>query len=76
MTLPADRRVGLGILLAMAGLLLQMAASLFWSPAAFLLSAGVGLPLVVAGVVTLWTGMRGAGPAPEAGAGLSARNEP
>jgi hypothetical protein len=73
---PADRRVRLGIVLAMAGLLLQLAASFIWSPATFLLSAGLGMPLVVAGVVVLWAGMRRAARAPEAGVGHPDRSAP
>jgi len=54
----ADRRARLGMLLVMGGLAVQIAASFFWSPATFLVSAGVGLPLVLAGAVVLWTGVR------------------
>ena len=33
----------------MAGLLVQAAASFFWSPGTFVLSAALGVPLVVVG---------------------------
>jgi hypothetical protein len=46
---PAIRwgRRGLGIVLA--GLAIQLGATLSWSPGTFILSAAVGVPLVVAG---------------------------
>jgi hypothetical protein len=34
-----------------AGLLVQLGASLHWTPASFVLSATVGVPLVLAGAV-------------------------
>jgi hypothetical protein len=55
-----QRRTRIGIVLVMAGLVVQTAAAFFWSPATFLLSAGVGLPLVLAGAVALATGLRAA----------------
>ena len=54
----AEGRVRLGVLLAMAGLVFQTAASFFWSPAAFLISAGIGVPLVALGMLAVWTGLR------------------
>lgn len=45
------RRIRLGLLLVMAGLLFQAIAALFWSPGAFVLSAALGVPLVVGGAL-------------------------
>jgi hypothetical protein len=52
------RQIRLGTLLIIAGLLLQIAAAAWFRPAMFLLSAGVGMPLVVAGAVALVAGVR------------------
>jgi hypothetical protein len=40
--------------LVMAGLAIQLACAFFWSPATFLLSALLGMPLVVAGALWAW----------------------
>ena len=40
--------------LVVAGLSVQLACAFFWSPATFLLSALVGMPLVGAGVLLGW----------------------
>lgn len=40
--------------LVMAGLAVQLGCAFFWSPAAFLLAALVGMPLVVAGTILGW----------------------
>jgi hypothetical protein len=69
-----QRRTRIGALLVMAGLLVQIAAAFFWSPAAFLMSAGIGLPLVLAGAIGLGLGVRGAvRAAREQGAGDGSR---
>jgi hypothetical protein len=44
-----DRASGIGFLLVLAGLLVQIAASFLWSPGAFMVAVGVGIPLVLAG---------------------------
>jgi hypothetical protein len=49
-------RVGFG--LVMAGLIVQIGASFFWSPAAFMVLAGLGMPLVLVGVLLVWRGTR------------------
>jgi hypothetical protein len=38
----------------MAGLLVQLACAFFWSPATFLLSALLGMPLVLVGAFMAW----------------------
>jgi hypothetical protein len=49
-------RVRLALVACMAGLAVQLAAALAWSPGAFILFAAVGVPLVLLGVVIyLWT---------------------
>lgn len=40
--------------LVVVGLSVQLACAFFWSPGAFLLSALLGMPLVVAGVLVAW----------------------
>jgi hypothetical protein len=50
------RSLKLGWALVAMGLVLQAVALLRWSPAAFLLSAGLGLPAVLAGGVLVWAG--------------------
>jgi hypothetical protein len=49
-------RVRLALLACMAGLAVQLGASLAWSPLAFIVFASVGVPLVLLGVfIYLWT---------------------
>jgi hypothetical protein len=50
-----DRRTRVGFLLVVAGLLVQIAASFFWSPGTFIVAVAVGIPLVLAGTVVLVT---------------------
>ena len=45
------RRIRLGILLVAAGLLAQAVAAFFWSPGGFVLSAALGVPLVLGGAL-------------------------
>jgi hypothetical protein len=52
-----DRLTRVAFLLVIAGLLLQIATSFFWSPGAFITSAAVGLPMVVAGAGGVWVGV-------------------
>ena len=66
---PSVRRGRLGLLLVLAGLLVQLAASFFWSPATFLLSAGIGLPLVLIGAIALFTAVRRSAREPSATTG-------
>jgi hypothetical protein len=40
--------------LVVAGLAVQLGCAFFWSPATFLLSALLGMPLVVAGALLGW----------------------
>ena len=54
----ADRLIRIGFLLVMGGLLVQIGAAFFWRPATFLVSAGIGVPLVLAGALTVWRGVR------------------
>jgi hypothetical protein len=55
---PADapdvRAVRRALALVVAGLAVQLGCAFFWSPATFLLSALLGMPLVVAGVLYAW----------------------
>jgi hypothetical protein len=52
---PANvRAVRRALGLVMVGLSVQLAGAFFWSPATFLLSALIGMPLVVAGVLVGW----------------------
>jgi hypothetical protein len=44
--------------LIVGGLLVQLGSSFFWSPGAFVLAAGVGVPLVLLGTVMLGRAMR------------------
>jgi hypothetical protein len=52
-------------LVAGAGLVVQLAAALHWTPAMFIVSAAVGAPLVAAGgvmfLVAVWRNMRDKG---------------
>jgi hypothetical protein len=54
----SDSRARLGFLLVMGGLLVQLAASFLWSPGAFIAAVALGVPLVLAGAVVLWTSVR------------------
>jgi uncharacterized membrane protein len=55
----ADRLTRIGFLLVLGGLLVQIATSFFfWSPGTFIVSAALGLPLVVVGAAVLWWGVR------------------
>jgi hypothetical protein len=60
-----DRRTGVGFLLVLAGLLVQIATSFLWSPGAFIVAVAVGIPLVLAGTVVLassvWRARRSGG---------------
>lgn len=47
----ATSRVRLALALCMAGLAVQLLASLAWSPLAFIVFATIGVPLVLLGVV-------------------------
>lgn len=58
MSTPTDRWTRVGFLLVLVGLMVQIAASLFWSPGTFVVSAAVGLPLVLIGAVTIWVRAR------------------
>jgi hypothetical protein len=58
-----SRAMNWGWALVALGLTVQIGASLFWSPAAFLLSAGLGLPGVLVGGGLVWAGTRGRGEA-------------
>jgi hypothetical protein len=52
---PANvRAVRRALALVVAGLLVQLGCAFFWSPGTFLLSALVGMPLVIAGVLMGW----------------------
>jgi hypothetical protein len=53
-----DRLPRAGIGLVMAGLLVQAAAAFFWSPGAFIVSAALGMPLVLVGAGATWLGLR------------------
>jgi hypothetical protein len=53
-----DGRARVGFLLVGGGLLVQLAASFFWSPGAFIAAVALGVPLVAAGAVVLWTAVR------------------
>jgi hypothetical protein len=45
--------------LVVAGLMLQILATLYWSPATFMMSAAVGLPFVLLGAAVFgWTVLR------------------
>jgi hypothetical protein len=57
MTAKALRRARLGLGMVLVGLVVQAGASVFWSPAAFILSAAIGAPLVGAGVLVTWLGL-------------------
>lgn len=51
---PDVRAVRRALALVVAGLAVQLGCAFFWSPATFLLSALLGMPLVVAGVLYAW----------------------
>jgi hypothetical protein len=53
-----DVRARLGFLLVGGGLLVQLGASFFWSPGTFIAAVALGVPLVGAGAVVLWTAVR------------------
>ncbi len=59
--IPAEQRSRLGFGLVIFGLVVQLAASFFWSPATFIVSAALGLPLVLAGALLIVVGARRAG---------------
>ena len=47
------------LLLVVTGLVLQILATLYWSPATFIMSAAVGLPFVVVGATVFgWAVLR------------------
>jgi hypothetical protein len=53
--MPANvRAVRRALGFVVAGLSVQLGCAFFWSPATFLLSALLGMPLVVAGVLVGW----------------------
>jgi hypothetical protein len=60
MSTPVAQRMRVGGLLVLAGLLLQLAAAAWFRPAMFLLSAGVGTPLVLLGAIAMTSAVRGA----------------
>jgi hypothetical protein len=69
--MPPSRPGRVGFLMVMLGLLVQIAATLFWGPAMFIFSAVVGLPLVLGGAVSVFITARrvrvqGTGPGPHA----------
>jgi hypothetical protein len=52
---PANvRAVRRALLLVIVGLCVQLGCAFFWSPAAFLLSALLGMPLVILGALWAW----------------------
>jgi hypothetical protein len=51
---PTVRAVRRALGLVVAGLSVQLGCAFFWSPGTFLLSALLGMPLVVAGVLYAW----------------------
>ncbi len=52
---PADvRAVRRALGLVVVGLSIQLACAFFWGPGTFLLSALIGMPLVVVGVLVGW----------------------
>jgi hypothetical protein len=59
------RRIRRAGVVAGAGLVLQLAAAFYWTPATFILSAVVGVPLVLAGGVlflsAVWRNMKDKG---------------
>jgi uncharacterized membrane protein len=63
---PDDRLVRAGLLLVLGGLVVQIGASFFWSPGAFIVSAALGVPPVALGALLLWLGVRRAGRAARA----------
>ncbi len=49
-----------GLVVVLLGLLLQLVATFTWSPGTFILSAAIGLPLVLAGAAIFgWAVLRG-----------------
>jgi hypothetical protein len=51
---PTQSRTRVGFLLVMLGLIIQIVAALFWGPAMFIISAAVGLPLVLVGAAVVF----------------------
>jgi hypothetical protein len=52
---PANvRAVRRALLLVIVGLCVQLGCAFFWSPATFLLSALLGMPLVILGAFLAW----------------------
>jgi hypothetical protein len=51
---PDVRAVRRALGLVVVGLSVQLGCAFFWSPATFLLSALLGMPLVVVGVLYAW----------------------
>ncbi|WP_224248009.1 hypothetical protein [Hyalangium gracile] len=53
-----EKRIRVAALFVLAGLLVQLGTSLFWSPLSFVVFAGLGVPLVLLGVslfvATVW----------------------
>jgi mannose/fructose/N-acetylgalactosamine-specific phosphotransferase system component IIC len=64
MTMSSSPWARLGFALVIVGLLIQIAAALFWGPGTFILSAALGLPLVVAGTIGIVVAIRRAGAGP------------
>ncbi len=48
------RAVRRALALVVAGLLVQLGCAFFWSPGTFLLSALLGMPLVIVGALLAW----------------------
>lgn len=66
---PDDRLVRAGLLLVLFGLVVQLAASFYWSPGTFIVSAVLGAPPVAVGALLLWLGVRRAARAGREAAG-------
>jgi len=64
-TVDVTRKIRRSAVVAGLGLALQLAAALHWTPATFILSAAIGLPLVIAGgamfLAAVWRNMRDKG---------------
>jgi uncharacterized membrane protein len=73
---PDDRLVRAGLLLVLAGLIVQIVASFFWSPGTFIVSAVLGVPPVTLGALLLWLGVRRSARAARAEAGAQVRKDP
>ncbi|HEY0706018.1 MAG TPA: hypothetical protein VGG33_04440 [Polyangia bacterium] len=52
------RSARIGFALVVGGLAVQVGASLFWGPGAFMILAAIGVPMVVIGTVCIWRGTR------------------